>query len=333
LKEDYRKSSQKICILLLGAEDSDKTTIFHQLELLNDNAFNGEDLNDYRILIYKQIIKDIKTLLSKIELLIPSSTYNQNTARTILDIQDKANLAEFERQLSTSLWTDIRTLWTDSSFQLAYTHKNQFYIDDTLKYYLDAIDRISNPNYIPTSQDVLRTRLKKSPIIEENFRYNHLVFKFIDVELKNDLRKLTHCFQDVFAIIFCINLLDYRKTHDDNTNKMKETMKQVSEIANSKWLEKKPIVFVYTHVKEFKQKLQEIDLNTCFSDYSGGNNFDTAIEFIKRQFAVLPMSSESGNNHDIFSQTVDALDSHAVIKVFNLISDHFVHQIQIRNSA
>jgi len=331
LKEDYRKSSQKISVLLLGTEDSDKTLIFHQLELLNDGTFNGEDLKDQKALIYKQIIKDIKALLINIEKLVPSVTYNQNIAQMILDIQEKPNSVDFEKQFPTSIWTDIGKLWQDSSFQLAYNHKDQFYVDDTLKYYIDAFDRISKANYVPTAQDVLRCRLKKSPIVEETFRYNHAIFKFIDVELKNDLRKLIHCFQDVFAIIFCINLLDYRKTQEDKSNKMKETIKQISEMANSKWLEKKPTVFIYTRAKEFKLKLQETNLRVCFSDYTGGNNFDAAIEFIKAQFATLPQI-EGGGNRDVFSQTVDVLDATAVTKVFNNISDHFVHHIHKYNA-
>jgi len=247
LKEDYRKSSQKISVLLLGTEDSDKTLLFHQLELLNDGSFNGEMLKDQRGLIYKQIIKDIKTIINNIEKLVPSVTYDQNIAQMILDIQEKPNSTDFEKQFPTTIWADIGKLWRDYSFQVAYNCKDQFYVDDTLKYYIDAIDRISKANYTPTAQDVLQCRLKKTPIVEENFRYNHTIFKFIDIDLKNDLRKLTHCFQDVFAIIFCINLLDYRKTQEDKSNKMKETMKQISEMANSKWLEKKTYcIYIYT---------------------------------------------------------------------------------------
>jgi len=249
----------------------------------------------------------------------------------ILDIQEKPNSTDFEKQFPTTIWADIGKLWRDYSFQVAYNCKDQFYVDDTLKYYIDAIDRISKANYTPTAQDVLQCRLKKTPIVEENFRYNHTIFKFIDIDLKNDLRKLTHCFQDVFAIIFCINLLDYRKTQEDKSNKMKETMKQISEMANSKWLEKKPTVFIYTRAKEFKQKLQETNLSICFSDYTGGNNFDIAIEFIKDKFAALPITEGNGSR-TIFSQTVDALDPSAVTKIFNNISDYFVHHIHKYNA-
>jgi len=72
-------------------------------------------------------------------------------------------------------------------------------------------------------------------------------------------------------------------------------------------------------------------LSICFSDYTGGNNFDIAIEFIKDKFAALPITEGNGSR-TIFSQTVDALDPSAVTKIFNNISDYFVHHIHKYNA-
>jgi guanine nucleotide-binding protein G(i) subunit alpha len=44
--------------------------------------------------------------------------------------------------------------------------------------YLNALDRISSPNYIPTQQDVLRTRVKTTGIVETNFTYKNLNIKY-----------------------------------------------------------------------------------------------------------------------------------------------------------
>lgn len=46
--------------------------------------------------------------------------------------------------------------------------------------YLNALDRISSPNYIPTQQDVLRTRVKTTGIVETNFTYKNLNIKYIN---------------------------------------------------------------------------------------------------------------------------------------------------------
>lgn len=43
--------------------------------------------------------------------------------------------------------------------------------------YLNDLDRIAQPNYIPTQQDVLRTRVKTTGIVETHFTFKDLHFK------------------------------------------------------------------------------------------------------------------------------------------------------------
>lgn len=45
--------------------------------------------------------------------------------------------------------------------------------------YLNALDRISAPGYIPTEQDVLRTRVKTTGIVETHFTFKDLHFKWV----------------------------------------------------------------------------------------------------------------------------------------------------------
>ena len=44
--------------------------------------------------------------------------------------------------------------------------------------YLNSLDRISQLNYIPTQQDVLRTRVKTTGIVETHFSFKGLHFKY-----------------------------------------------------------------------------------------------------------------------------------------------------------
>ena len=43
--------------------------------------------------------------------------------------------------------------------------------------YLFALDRIGAPDYVPTQQDVLRTRVKTTGIVETHFVFKDLHFK------------------------------------------------------------------------------------------------------------------------------------------------------------
>ena len=70
----------------------------------------------------------------------------------------------------------------------------EYQLNDSAQYYLNALDRISAPNYRPTqqvrfqfqdnfgniiieTQDVLRTRVKTTGIIETQFKFKNLHFK------------------------------------------------------------------------------------------------------------------------------------------------------------
>lgn len=45
--------------------------------------------------------------------------------------------------------------------------------------YLNDFDRLCQPNYIPTQQDVLRTRVKTTGIVETHFTFKELYFKWV----------------------------------------------------------------------------------------------------------------------------------------------------------
>ena len=49
--------------------------------------------------------------------------------------------------------------------------------------YLNDLDRISQATYIPTQQDVLRTRVKTTGIVETHFTFKDLHFKYSSLPL------------------------------------------------------------------------------------------------------------------------------------------------------
>lgn len=45
--------------------------------------------------------------------------------------------------------------------------------------YLNDLERIARADYIPTQQDVLRTRVKTTGIVETHFTFKDLHFKYV----------------------------------------------------------------------------------------------------------------------------------------------------------
>jgi len=73
---------------------------------------------------------------------------------------------------------------------------------------------------------------------------------------------------------------------------MEECILLFKEIVNSKWfIEAAATVVLLNKVDIFKAKQNlNIDLSVCFPDYSGGLNYNNAIEFIKNKFLEVHQS-------------------------------------------
>ena len=83
-------------------------------------------------------------------------------------------------------------------------------MNDSAKYYFDAIDRISQPGYSPTEQDVLRSRVKTTGITETSFMVGDLTYRMFDVGgQRSERKKWIHCFENVTSIVFLAACSEY----------------------------------------------------------------------------------------------------------------------------
>lgn len=81
---------------------------------------------------------------------------------------------------------------------------------------------------MPTEQDILRTRVKTTGIVEVHFSFKNLNFKLFDVGgQRSERKKWIHCFEDVTAIIFCVAMSEYDQVlHEDETTVRIDKKKQ-----------------------------------------------------------------------------------------------------------
>jgi hypothetical protein len=76
--------------------------------------------------------------------------------------------------------------------------------------YFESIDRISDPRFTPSDQDVLRSRVKTTGITETTFIIGDLTYRMFDVGgQRSERKKWIHCFENVTAIIFLVAISEY----------------------------------------------------------------------------------------------------------------------------
>lgn len=187
--------------------------------------------------------------------------------------------------------------------------------------YLDSLDRISATNYIPTQDDVLRTRVKTTGIVETRFTFKGLFFRMFDVGgQRSERKKWIHCFEGVTAIIFCVALSGYDLVlaEDEEMNRMMESMKLFDSICNNKWFVNTSIILFLNKKDLFAEKIRKSPLSICFPEYTGTNTYEEAAAYIQIKFEDLNAMKDS---KEIYTHLTCATDTRNVQFVFDAVTD------------
>jgi len=233
---------------------------------------------------------------------------------------------QFSGNLTPEIAQDIKILWTDQGIRVAYSRQSEFQLNDSAAYYFENVERLAAPNYIPTEQDVLRSRAKTTGIIETDFQIERIKFRMVDVGgQRSERKKWMYCFQDVTCVIFCVAIseFDLKLYEDDQTNRMHESLKLFKEICNSKWFTNTAIILFLNKRDLFEEKIKKVDLRVAFPEYNGGLNYDNAINFIKDKF----LSQNDNPKKHIYTHVTCATDTENINVVFNACKDIILQQI------
>ncbi|KAL2300296.1 hypothetical protein Nmel_012267 [Mimus melanotis] len=186
--------------------------------------------------------------------------------------------------------------------------------------YLDSLDRIGAADYQPTEQDILRTRVKTTGIVETHFTFKNLHFRLFDVGgQRSERKKWIHCFEDVTAIIFCVALSGYDQVlhEDETTNRMHESLKLFDSICNNKWFTDTSIILFLNKKDIFEEKIKKSPLSICFPEYTGPNAFTEAVAYIQTQYE----SKNKSANKEIYTHITCATDTNNIQFVFDAVTD------------
>jgi len=327
LKKDKSKLESEVKLLLLGAGESGKSTIVKQMKIIHQDGYSESDRKSFKEVIYSNTIQSMKSLINgcaKLEIKIDEAE-NETIANELTE------LSVGGEGWTTELGNQIDKLWKDKGIQEAFSKRAEFQLNDSAQYYFDALERINAADYIPTEQDVLRSRVRTTGIVEINFNYGNLRFRLFDVGgQRNERKKWIHCFQGVTAAIFCVALSEYDQKlfEDENQNRMKESLLLFDEICNSRWFIDTSMILFLNKTDLFREKIKKIDLNVCFEEYKGGLDYDNASKFIKERFEELNKS----DTKQVYTHFTCATDTNNIKFVFNAVKD-IILQNNLRQSG
>ncbi|OQU93135.1 hypothetical protein SORBI_3001G484200 [Sorghum bicolor] len=310
-------------LLLLGAGESGKSTIFKQIKLLFQTGFDEAELKSYTSVIHANVYQTIKILyegakeLAQVE--PDSSKYvlspdSQEIGEKLSEIGVRLDYPSLNKECV----QDVRKLWQDPAIQETYSRGSILQVPDCAQYFMENLDRLSEVDYVPTKEDVLHARVRTNGVVETQFsplgesKRGGEVYRLYDVGgQRNERRKWIHLFEGVNAVIFCAAISEYDQMlcEDETKNRMMETKELFD------WV--------------LKQRCFEVPLSACewFKDYQpiapGKQEVEHAYEFVKKKFEELYFQSSKPDRVDrvfkIYRTT--ALDQKLVKKTFKLIDE------------
>jgi len=117
-KNDYKEAAKEIRILLLGTGEAGKTTIAKQIQLAFSGGISSEDRLLDKQIIYKQVLKNLKVLISESSNFTAAQTFDKERAMRVNKAIDTIEDTElFMAQFTQQLWEDIKNMWADNSIQ------------------------------------------------------------------------------------------------------------------------------------------------------------------------------------------------------------------------
>jgi hypothetical protein len=296
-----------------------------QMKILHLNGYTQDEALKFKAVVYNNTVNSMRVLcLACQDLEIPVTDVNKPRQARFIESEQ---YQFFQGDLTQQMAEDIRELWKDSGIRACFERSAEFQLSDSAKYYFDAIDRISNVDYVPTDQDVLRSRTKTTGINEIKFDIQGTPFRMLDVGgQRSERRKWIHCFQDVTAVIFCVALSEYdlKLYEDDTTNRMHESLKLWKEICNTNWFTNTAMILLLNKRDLFEDKIKRVPLTVCFPDFDGPPaNFDSAVHYIRDAFLALNKNPKKS----ITVHVTCATDSELVGKLFADVKELLVKLI------
>lgn len=161
--------------------------------------------------------------------------------------------------------------------------------------YFDSIERIAQGDYLPTDQDVLRSRVKTTGITETTFIIGDLTYRMFDVGgQRSERKKWIHCFENVTTILFLVAISEYDQLlfEDETVNRMQEALTLFDSICNSRWFVKTSIILFLNKIDRFKEKLPVSPMKNYFPDYEGGADYAAACDYILNRFVSLNQAEQ-----------------------------------------
>jgi len=295
-------------LLLLGSSGAGKSTLFKQVKILTTKGFDDGNRLDAQPGVYQNMTEACKKLVAiglKHNYKISEKTVEsgEKLKSHDIDISNQATIDEFGKL--------IKQIWRDPYIKKSYKRslkggkaKETLMPNDVI--FLDNVDRVCAPGYLPTDTDILNMRRSTDGAHTLNFTFDPKEFQSKNssvnftadepsdwsiTDVGGQIHERTTWYEeytDCSGVIFVMGLSDFDQQSQDKrkTNKFVEDgINLMLEVAKVETLQGVPLIIMLNKKDLFEEKVRVSETGICatFPEYTGDKNDPKeSLEFIEQ---------------------------------------------------
>lgn len=328
IARERRAIRRLVKILLLGAGESGKSTFLKQMRIITGHEFDKKALLDFRDTIYENILKGMRVLVDARDKLGISwqSCENEKQGMLVMSWEGRVGGSGVEPSEFQLYVMALSALWADYGIQEAYKRRSEFQLSESVKYFLDNLDRIGQMNYIPSKQDILFARKATKGIVEHDFVIKKIPFKMVDVGGQRSQRqKWFQCFDGITSILFMVSSSEYDQVlmEDRRTNRLVESMNIFETIVNNKLFLNVSIILFLNKTDLLVEKIRTVDICKNFPEFRGDpRRLEDVQAFLVQSFS----RKRRNRGKPLFHHFTTAVDTENIRFVFHAVKDTILQE-------
>uniref|UniRef100_A0A7N9CYX5 G protein subunit alpha 12 n=1 Tax=Macaca fascicularis TaxID=9541 RepID=A0A7N9CYX5_MACFA len=194
----------------------------------------------------------------------------------------------------------LSALWRDSGIREAFSRRSEFQLGESVKYFLDNLDRIGQLNYFPSKQDILLARKATKGIVEHDFVIKKIPFKMVDVGGQRSQRqKWFQCFDGITSM----NIFET--------------------IVNNKLFFNVSIILFLNKMDLLVEKVKTVSIKKHFPDFRGDPH---RLEDVQRYLVQCFDRKRRNRSKPLFHHFTTAIDTENVRFVFHAVKDTILQE-------
>ncbi|KDE04661.1 hypothetical protein MVLG_04885 [Microbotryum lychnidis-dioicae p1A1 Lamole] len=328
LRRERQMMNKEIKLLLLGAGESGKSTVVKQMRLIYRETFTPSERSAFREVVYTNTIQSMEAVLHGFQQLSFDLPLELQESSSVILQLDQDDVHWQDGDLYPSVARAIETLWSHPAVQRVVALGPEYQLNDSAPYFFDAIGRIGRRGYVPSDQDILRTRVRSTGIVEERFTVRGYQLRVLDVGgQRSERKKWIHCFEDVKVLLFVVAISEYDQTlrEDNEVNRITESRTLFESIVNSIWFRESCFVLLLNKCDLFESKFKSgtAPFSQAFPGYTGSDtDVSAAKEYLRKVFIGL----DKRKNQQIYTHFSTATDTSQVKVVMAAVFDSVLNQ-------